>query len=141
MTRPLDSYIAIPKDPDWRKKKNRQKKSAVTFKSSPIRQSAEGQCCTLRIPGICKGETETVCLDHVGISGMGCKSVDIHAVYGCLRCHQYIDGGWKQRMHDHFNRTKDTIKSFIFDALIETQLIQYAKGLIIFEMKEENEDA
>ena len=64
------------------------------MKSNKLRQSAKGQDCLVRIPGICNHDSETVVLAHVGSnSGTGMKCSDIEAAYCCSSCHTIIDGG------------------------------------------------
>ncbi|WP_192258607.1 nuclease domain-containing protein [Mesorhizobium caraganae] len=61
--------------------------------SSKLRASAKGQPCMFQIPDICQPNNETVCLCHLpsDIKGMGNKSDDFHAAFGCYSCHQVID--------------------------------------------------
>lgn len=62
------------------------------MKSNKLRQSARGQECLVRIPGVCNHNSETVILAHVGSdSGMGMKSSDLEAAYCCSSCHDAID--------------------------------------------------
>lgn len=90
--------------------------------NSKLRKSAQGQDCTLRIPGVCNFNPETVVLAHVGRKrGMGSKCHDIHAVYACSNCHTYIDGS---------GRLYKETRGYILDALEETQLIMLEEGLI-----------
>jgi len=49
---------------------------------SKLRKSAKGQQCQIRIPGVCRNETETVCLCHLNGAGWARKSLDIHGAYG-----------------------------------------------------------
>lgn len=58
-------------------------------KSKPLRDSAQGQQCTLRLDG-CTGDASTVVLCHIrrgGSAGMGVKPPDWFAFYGCAHCH------------------------------------------------------
>ncbi len=90
--------------------------------NSKIRQSARGKDCTVRIPGVCNGNHETVVLCHVGRKrGMGIKCNDIHAIYACSACHAFIDGP---------DRFLFETRSMVLDALEETQLIMIDEGLI-----------
>ncbi|MEG7455997.1 nuclease domain-containing protein [Serratia marcescens] len=59
-----------------------------------MRDSAQGQCCTLQISGICNGNQETTVLCHLPSSthGIGYKSDDYWVVFGCPSCHDVIDG-------------------------------------------------
>ena len=63
-------------------------------RSKKLRDSARGQECALRIPGVCSGDTETTVLCHLpfGGRGVGIKASDDFAVYGCHRCHSALDG-------------------------------------------------
>ncbi|CNE68443.1 82 prophage-derived uncharacterized protein ybcO [Yersinia rohdei] len=67
---------------------------SLAFRSKALRDFARGQCCTLQIPGICNSNPETTVLCHLSSSthGMGYKSDDFWAVYGCSDCHDVIDG-------------------------------------------------
>ncbi|MNE42873.1 hypothetical protein D3C81_561040 [compost metagenome] len=69
-------------------------RKSPAFRSKTLRDSARGQCCTLQIPGICNGNSETTVLCHLPSSthGMGYKSDDYWAVFGCSSCHDVIDG-------------------------------------------------
>ncbi|HIE0017527.1 DUF1364 family protein [Serratia marcescens] len=60
------------------------------YRSKTLRDSARGRCCTL----ICSGNPETTVLCHLpsNIHGMGYKSDDYWAVFGCSGCHDVIDG-------------------------------------------------
>lgn len=89
------------------------------LKSKKIRQSSEGQHCTLRLPGICDHDSSKVMLCHINSfrKGVGNKSHDIHAYYGCYSCH----------MKEEANEVGaiDLLR-----AMIETQDILIQKGLI-----------
>lgn len=63
------------------------------FISTKLRNSARGQPCTLAIPGHCQGGTETTVLCHAPseIKGLGNKSHDFHAAFGCVGCHTALD--------------------------------------------------
>jgi hypothetical protein len=59
-----------------------------------LREEARGRDCTVRLPHICNGNSETVVLAHVrkiGISGFGLKSPDILGAWACSACHTYVD--------------------------------------------------
>ena len=68
---------------------------------TPLRKLACGRACTIRLPGICNGNPETVVLCHyrlVGFSGSGMKSPDWLAAYGCSACHAAVDSQTKIAM-------------------------------------------
>lgn len=62
--------------------------------SEKLRATADGQECTVRMPGICNHNPETTVLTHLpcGQKGMGMKGFDTVAVYACCACHDVIDG-------------------------------------------------
>ncbi len=62
--------------------------------SKKLRNSANGQDCTVRIAGTCNYNPSTTVLAHLpcGQKGMGMKGFDTVAVYACSACHDVIDG-------------------------------------------------
>ena len=58
---------------------------------SRLRESARGQECLVRLPGVCNHNPETVVLAHLGGGGMGLKKRDIHGAFCCSSCHDEID--------------------------------------------------
>lgn len=61
-------------------------------KIQKLRDSARDEECTLQIHPYCNNNPETVVLCHLPSgSGMGQKSPDWFAVYGCSKCHDIID--------------------------------------------------
>ena len=92
-----------------------------------IRNSARDEECQIRIPGVCNGDTTTTVLCHLPGGGMGGKSSDIHAAYGCSSCHDYVDGRVHLSNHpsEKFHR-----KIWFYEAVIRTQAILLEKGLI-----------
>jgi len=67
---------------------------------SRLRTSAQGKLCTLKIYPYCNSNPETTVLCHLGgnSKGMGIKSHDFFAVYGCSNCHDIIDGRRKTEL-------------------------------------------
>lgn len=64
------------------------------MRSNAMRMSAKGEECTFQIVGVCNGNPETTVLCHLPDEshGMGHKADDISAAYGCVACHDAIDG-------------------------------------------------
>lgn len=64
------------------------------IRSRAVTNSARGRSCTLRIPGVCRDESETVVFAHLPsiTHGLAYKSDDFWGVYGCARCHAVLDG-------------------------------------------------
>ena len=78
---------------------------------SKLRKSARGEECTLQIYPYCNGNPETVVLCHLpSDSGMGQKSPDWWAVYGCSSCHDVIDGRSKVFIDDDISAIKSCIR-------------------------------
>jgi len=94
----------------------------VRIISTKLRESARGQDCTLRIPGICNFNPETTVLAHLpcGHKGVGMKSPDVMAVFSCSHCHTFIDS----------QRFAELTAKHILQALAETQMYWVQKGLI-----------
>ncbi len=95
------------------------------MKSKKLRNSARGQDCQVRIPGICNFRPETTVLAHVGSSsGMGMKPVDTEAAFCCSACHDAIDG----RIKTEFNRLE--LKLMAKEGAERTRAIWLEQGLM-----------
>ena len=94
--------------------------------STKIRQSARGEECTLRFPGICNYRTDTTVLCHENGAGMGMKGADEAGAYGCCDCHRVLDG--------HAPRpegfTREMMLELFAKANARTRAILIEKGLI-----------
>lgn len=58
-----------------------------------LREAARGEPCMIRLPG-CNFDPQTTVLCHYrmsGVSGMGLKSPDLLASWGCSACHAFVD--------------------------------------------------
>ena len=87
--------------------------------SKKIRASARGEDCSLRVSSKCQdGDTVVLCHLNSNYRGVGFKSPDIFACYGCFYCHQALDAG----RVDYQDQLR---------ALQETQMKLLAKGLLI----------
>ncbi len=62
------------------------------IKSNKIRGSAQGEECTLNVPGCCNYDNSTTVLAHYPSDLSGYKSTDFSAGYACSDCHDFIDG-------------------------------------------------
>jgi hypothetical protein len=90
--------------------------------SHPLRENAQGQACTLRLPG-CDGGTSTTVLCHIRRNGWGGAAVkphDLLAFFACHSCHQ-------KQEHHH----KDCTDSDLLRALGETIMIQVHSGILV----------
>lgn len=61
-----------------------------------IRQSARGEDCTVRIPGVCKAHPDFTIWSHAPLGaagkGRGIKALDLCGAYCCTACDAVIDG-------------------------------------------------
>ena len=95
-------------------------------KYQKLRDSARGEDCTLQIHPYCNGNPETTVLCHLPSgSGMGQKSPDWFAAYGCSNCHDIIDG-----RRDIVSSVLYDIEGIKNDALFRTWNRMIDKGLI-----------
>lgn len=99
-------------------------------KMTPIRKSAKGQECTIRLPDVCNYNTETTVLCHSNEladgKGMGLKAPDTEAAYGCSACHDVVDG----RAPRPEGMSYELMMSLFRAAIEQTQRIVKRKGLI-----------
>lgn len=91
------------------------------IRSKKITQSAKGESCTLRIPGACNRNPDTVVFCHAPSpdKGTGSKSDDFWGAYGCSGCHSYMD-----------NRMWNQLSATWFRAIFETQKKLFKKGIL-----------
>lgn len=98
---------------------------------SRIRAFAKGQPCSVRLPAVCSFDPETTVLAHIkrlGHGSVGLKNKDIFGVHACNRCHDVIDGRTPFVQH---GLEPDTLRSYVLDALIETQERLLKAGLLV----------
>lgn len=114
---------AKQKVPDVAPKRLKAKRPPMT----PIRKSAKGEACTLRLP-VCNGDPATTVWAHSNRAedgkGMGIKARDEEGCYACHACHAFLDGGYAGKM-------PRTLVDTYFDlARAESQGILRMKGLM-----------
>jgi len=67
----------------------------MMFRSPALLKLARGAPCLLQIPGICRGNVETVVACHGNWAehgkGVGLKAHDCFIAFGCEDCHAAID--------------------------------------------------
>lgn len=113
------STLTSKKQMKQRATKGRKKTSS---KSSALTKNAEGQQCTLRLPGCLPG-TETVVFAHYrrfGWGGMGLKPNDLLGCFACASCHDK-----QERYHS------DATYEDLLRAMGETLMKQAEDGLIV----------
>ncbi|WP_265554899.1 DUF1364 domain-containing protein [Serratia grimesii] len=104
-------------------------RKSPAFRSKALRDSARGECCTLQIPGICNGNPKTTVLCHLpsNTHGMGYKSDDYWAVFGCSSCHDVIDG------RSPYDWRPGELNEILFYALHRTIGTWIGRGLLIIK--------
>ena len=87
--------------------------------SKKIRKSAKNEVCSLRIPNVCNGKSDTTVFAHLNtrFKGVANKSPDLFGVYACSDCHSHLD--------QNLVNKEDQLRG-----LVETQMKLYMKGLI-----------
>lgn len=97
---------------------------------SRIRQSARGEPCLVRIPGVCKFDPEYTILSHyrglAGGKGMGIKSNDLAGAYCCTACDAAYDGQAKLPS----GITMTAVRLAWFEGHIRTLVRMAEKGLV-----------
>lgn len=98
------------------------------FESKALRDSARGQPCTFRIPGVCNGnpETSVFCHDRRGFLGKSMRPGDENGAIGCFDCHNVMDGrapkpaGWQKEDEAYFwNRAKnETLRHWFTSGIV-----------------------
>lgn len=98
---------------------------------SKITKSAKGEECQIRIPGICKGNKETVVWCHANGSaagkGIGMKSYDLLGAYGCQNCHDMYDRRTKPLM---MHGSYENIKLMFWEGHARSLVMLIEKGLV-----------
>ncbi|WP_175787586.1 nuclease domain-containing protein [Burkholderia anthina] len=111
------------------------KKPHSTLKSRPapkskIRQSANGEGCTLRLPGVCKPEPGNVVWAHSNRGehgkGGGLKANDEWGAYACYWCHCVYDRQHKRPA----GMTLEFVEGEFSRGMQESRAKLRAKGLI-----------
>ena len=96
---------------------------------SKITDSARGQDCQVRIPGVCSGDSSTVVWAHaIGTAsgkGIGMKSHDALGAYACQKCHDAYD----RRIKPH-GVLYHTVKECFYEGHMRSLRILIDKGLV-----------
>lgn len=98
---------------------------------SKVRESAGGETCTLRFPGVCNFNEETTVFCHSNRledgKGMGLKAKV--GAYGCSACHDVLDG----RAPRPDGMSYEAMQERFDDAVSATQARLTAKGLSTYD--------
>jgi len=97
---------------------------------SKIRESARGETCQVRIPGVCSHDPEKTIWSHysgqAGGKGVGVKSLDVAGAYACTNCDAVYDG--QSRRPE--GMSKQDVELAWADGHIRSLVILKRKGLI-----------
>ena len=98
---------------------------------SKITESARGQECQVRIPGVCSGDSSTVVWAHaIGLAsgrGIGLKANDLSGAYACQKCHDAYDRRIKPYGVLYFQ-----VKECFFEGHLRSLAKKKKKGLVKF---------
>ena len=93
------------------------------YRNPKLLKAAKGQECTVQVPGVCIGGTETTVAAHSPFGedgkGMGQKADDCFIAFACSACHDWLDGRGKKITSDYdrdayFNRgVKRTLRNLL----------------------------
>jgi hypothetical protein len=103
----------------------------MMIRSAKVLNSAKGQPCAARFPGICVGGTETTVFAHLNGAafgkGAGVKAHDVFGFHSCWACHNYYDVG-----HGTFPVLSDAeLSRYLLQAVCETWLRCITAGIIV----------
>lgn len=103
----------------------------AVIRSRKYLDGARGSNCTIRIPGVCDNNVETVISAHIrdGIAGMSIKASDISTASCCHACHEVFDRRSPLPNGEHLSR-----EDWLFYALRglqETLEQRVAAGLLV----------
>jgi hypothetical protein len=90
-----------------------------------LRKAAKDRGCTIRIPGVCNFNSETVVLAHIRVWGMGLKSPDLLGAWCCSSCHDEVDG----RTHKS-GLSRDELRLAHYDGMARTIMQLHKEGLV-----------
>ena len=96
---------------------------------SKVTDSANGESCTIRIPGVCCFDPSTTVFAHIsGVRfGHGTAKKTKLGAYACFKCHELIDG----RAPRPENMTLQDVKTAHYEGTFETLLRLSDKGLVV----------
>jgi hypothetical protein len=98
---------------------------------SKITDSARGEQCLIRIPGVCNRDDATTVFCHEPSgSGLSMKWPDTEGAYGCSACHDEIDGRTRYKNNGNPVYLRDSLMLSYYQAARRTRIILLEKELI-----------
>ena len=105
------------------------------IKISKITESARGEECQVRLPGICNRNNETVVWAHCNKmaagKGKGLKALDPLGAYCCSNCHDVYDNRISPKMYGQ-RLTYLEIEHFFYEGMMRSFVKLVEKGLVKF---------
>lgn len=96
-------------------------------KQTKLTKAARGRDCTVRIPGVCNHNPETVVLAHyrmAGVCGTSMKPADLIGAWACSDCHDVIDG------RKRIAADRDILRLWHLEGMVRTLDILMREGVI-----------
>ncbi|MBL4898095.1 MAG: DUF1364 family protein [Colwellia sp.] len=107
------------------------------IRSKAIMQGADGSPCTLRIASFYPGHfcalPDTVVGCHLPIwgKGTGTKVTDMGVAFGCMHCHDILDGRNKPAQTYIMDRYPSALAERMLHGLTETQALLIQMGALV----------
>ena len=101
----------------------------MTYRSRKYLDAAKGQPCSLQIPGVCQGGTETTvaCHSPLGEDRNGTKAGDFCVADGCRACHDCLDRRSKLGGYD---LTEEDQRYFFHRGMVRTLANRLERGIL-----------
>lgn len=107
------------------------------IRSRKVLNSAKGQPCAARFPGICNSDPATTVWAHLNGAafgkGMGVKAHDVLGFHACADCHAYYDVGHGTRSRI----SNDTLIACVLEAVCETWVRLIRANIVIVPLDPE----
>lgn len=102
---------------------------SAPYRSKKLTDAAKGQQCTLQIPGVCQGGTETTvaCHSPLGEDRNGTKAPDFCIAFGCMACHDVLD---RRKRAGAQHLTEDDQRYYFHRGLMRTLGSLFEKGIL-----------
>jgi hypothetical protein len=105
---------------------------SAPYRNKKLTNAANGQYCTLEIPGVCIGGTETTVACHSPLleDRQGTKAPDYAIAFGCHSCHSAIDRRDMVKGY-HLNYVSEDEQRFYFHrGMVRTLANLIERGII-----------
>lgn len=98
------------------------------YRNPKLLKAANGQECSVQVPGVCIGGTETTVPAHSPFGedgkGAGQKADDCFTADACMACHDYIDG------RGGYNATEEDKQFYFHRGLKRTLRNRLDRGIL-----------